>query len=89
MKIKQFFYGGDNLGYLLYSGSCALAIDGGAVDRLAGESTVEVNDMEPLETLRLEGPGLGGGVVVEDGRLVHAAELEADALAVLQVDGGI
>ena len=38
-------------------------IDGGAVDRLAGESTVEVNDMEPLETLRLEGPGLGGGVV--------------------------
>ena len=32
LKIKQFFYGGDNLGYLLYSGPHALAIDGGAVD---------------------------------------------------------
>lgn len=34
MKIKQFFYGGDNLGYLLYSGAHALAIDGGAVDEI-------------------------------------------------------
>ena len=34
MKIKQFFYGGDNLGYLLYAGTRALAIDGGAVDEI-------------------------------------------------------
>ena len=34
MKIKQFFYGGDNLGYLLHSGTRALAIDGGAVDEI-------------------------------------------------------
>lgn len=32
MKIKQFFYGGDNLGYLLIADGRALAIDGGAVD---------------------------------------------------------
>ena len=32
MKIKQFFYGSDNLGYLLHTDACALAIDGGAVD---------------------------------------------------------
>ena len=32
LKIKQFFYSGDNLGYLLYAGTRALAIDGGAVD---------------------------------------------------------
>lgn len=32
LKIKQFFYGGDNLGYLLYTGTRALAIDGGAVE---------------------------------------------------------
>ena len=32
MKIKQFFYGGDNLGYLLAAGGQAMAIDGGAVD---------------------------------------------------------
>lgn len=34
MKIKQFFYGGDNLGYLLYAGVHALAVDGGAVDEI-------------------------------------------------------
>ena len=34
LKIKQFFYGGDNLGYLLYAGTRALAIDGGAVDEI-------------------------------------------------------
>jgi len=36
LKIKQFFYGGDNLGYLLYAGTHALAIDGGAVDEIMG-----------------------------------------------------
>lgn len=34
MKIEQFFYGGDNLGYLLHSGDSALAIDGGAVQEM-------------------------------------------------------
>ena len=34
MKIKQFFYGGDNLGYLLVANAKALAIDGGAVDEI-------------------------------------------------------
>ncbi len=32
MKIEQFLYNGDNLGYLLMAGNRALAIDGGAVD---------------------------------------------------------
>ena len=32
LKIKQFFYSGDNLGYLLHTDTHALAIDGGAVD---------------------------------------------------------
>ena len=34
LKIKQFFYGGDNLGYLLYAGIHALAIDAIASDEL-------------------------------------------------------
>jgi len=34
LKINQFFYGGDNLGYLLHQGGEALAIDGGAVDAI-------------------------------------------------------
>jgi hydroxyacylglutathione hydrolase len=34
MKIKQFFYGGDNLAYLLFNDTESLAIDGGAVDEI-------------------------------------------------------
>lgn len=34
MEIKQFFYGGDNLGYLLHTDAEALAVDGGAVDAM-------------------------------------------------------
>lgn len=34
MKIRQFAYGGDNLGYLLHGRTQALAIDGGAVDEI-------------------------------------------------------
>jgi hydroxyacylglutathione hydrolase len=34
VKLEQFFYGGDNLGYLLYTDKLAAAIDGGAVDEI-------------------------------------------------------
>ncbi|GAB6904838.1 GloB [Desulfosarcina cetonica] len=34
MKIQQFFYGSDNLAYLLHHGGRALAIDGGAVEAI-------------------------------------------------------
>lgn len=34
MQIKQFRYGADNLGYLIVSGTCAIAIDPGAVDEM-------------------------------------------------------
>lgn len=34
MEIKQFRYGADNLGYLVYEGSAAIAIDGGATDAI-------------------------------------------------------
>ena len=44
--------------------------------------------MQPLEALILEGFRLGGRVGIVDGGLVHVAELEANALAVFQVDGG-
>ena len=37
----------------------------------------------------LEGAGLGGGVVIEHGGLVHVAPQKADGLTVLEVDGGI
>ncbi len=41
--------------------------DGGGVDRLAGESAVQVDEVEPLTSGSLELQGLGGGVVAEDG----------------------
>ena len=44
--------------------------------------------MQPLESLRFEGCRLGRGVVAEDGGLVHVSLDEANAAAVLEVDGG-
>ncbi len=34
MRVRQFRYGTDNFGYLLYADRCALAVDGGAVDEM-------------------------------------------------------
>ena len=63
-------------------------IDGSTVDGLAGKGAVEIDHVQPFETLVLEGLGLGAGVGIVDGRLLHVAELEAHALAVFEVDGG-
>ena len=35
LKVKQFRYGADNLGYLVYGTESAIAIDGGAADEIA------------------------------------------------------
>ena len=42
--------------------------------------------MQIFETLRLKGARLRGRIVVEDGRAVHVALDEADALAFLEID---
>src|SRR5690606_20763596 len=63
-------------------------VDGGAIDALAGKGAIQVDHVQPLEPLVLEGLRLGGGVRIVDGGLFHVAELEAHALAVLEVDGG-
>jgi len=36
LKVKQFRYGADNLGYLVYGAKSAMAIDGGAADAIFG-----------------------------------------------------
>ena len=59
------------------------------VDRSAGEGAVQVDDVEPLEAGVLPGASLGGRVGGVDRGLVHGAALQADAGAVLQVDGGV
>ena len=62
--------------------------DGCGVDRLSGEGTVEIDQMQPLESLALESEGLSGGIGIEDGRRLHVALLQAHALTVFEVDGG-
>ncbi len=59
-----------------------------AIDALAGKGAVEVDDVQVVEALAFEAPGLGRRVIVEDGRLLHVAELQTHALPVLEVDGG-
>src|SRR6185437_564054 len=62
-------------------------LDRCSVNGLAGKSPVEIDDVQVLEALPLEGERLRRRIVVEHGRRVHFAELEAHALAVFKVDG--
>ena len=64
-------------------------LDGGGVHRLAGEGAVQVDEVQPVAARGLELARLRGGVVAEDGGARHLAAQEADALAVLQVDGWV
>ena len=52
------------------------------------EGAVEVDHVQPGEALLLERLRLRGRILVVDGRRRHVAQLQPDALAVLQVDGG-
>src|SRR5690606_13005506 len=63
-------------------------LHGACIHWLPGERPIEIHDVQPLKPLRLERPGLRSRIVIEHGRRVHLAELQADALAVLEVDGG-
>ena len=59
-----------------------------AVDAFSGKGAVEVNHMQIFKALIFKGLGLRRRIVVEHGGLVHVAQLQAHALAVLEVDGG-
>ena len=63
-------------------------IDRRAIDAFAGEGAVQIDHVQPVEALIFESLGLRGRVGVIDRRLLHIAELQANALAVLEVDGG-
>ena len=55
---------------------------------LPAKGAVEIDAMQPFETLAREGGGLIGGIVIEDRGLLHVALNEADAMAFLQIDRG-
>ena len=65
-----------------------IASTAGALTGLPAKAPLRSTMCRYSEALRLEAARLRGRVVVEDGGLAHLAELEAHALAVLQVDGG-
>ena len=62
------------------------ALDRRRIDRLAGEGAVEIDDVQILEALALEGLRLRRRIAMEHGRARHVALLEAHAGAVLEVD---
>ena len=49
---------------------------------------VQIDDVQPLEAVGAEAPGLLRRVGVEHGRPVHVALFETHALPILQVNGG-
>ncbi len=55
MKIKQFKYASDNLGYLVYSDGAAMAIDGGAVETIL--SFTKEKDLELKYVTNTHGHG--------------------------------
>ena len=59
-----------------------------AIDALAGKGAVEIDDMEILKALVFKTLGLSRRIVIEDRGLIHVAEFQAHALAVLEVDSG-
>ena len=63
------------------------ALDRRRIDRLAGKGAVEIDDMQILEALGLEGLRLRRRIAVKHGGARHVALLEAHAHAVLQIDG--
>ena len=62
--------------------------DRGAVDRMALDRAVEVDQVQPFAAGIGEGLGLGRRAVVEHRGACHVAAQQAHALAVLEVDGG-
>ena len=62
--------------------------DRGGIGALAGKGAVKVDAMQPFKILRLKELGLGAGIGIEHGGVIHHAFLQAHALPILQVNGG-
>ena len=65
-----------------------ISTDRRAIDRMAFDRAVEIDQMQPFAAGMGEGLGLGGRAVVEHRGARHVAAQQAHALAVLQIDGG-
>ena len=68
------------------------AQDGGhrvRIDSTAGECAVQIDDVQPAAAGILPGGGLRARIVGIDGGIRHLAPAQADASAVLEVNGGV
>jgi hypothetical protein len=63
-------------------------LDGRAVDALAGKGAVEVDDVQPLEALVLEGLRLCGRIVIVDGGLAMSPSFRRTHWPSFKIDGG-
>ena len=63
-------------------------LNGGLVDGVAFDRAVEIDQVQPFATGVGEDLGLGGRAFVENRGARHVSAQQADALAVLQIDGG-
>jgi hypothetical protein len=64
-------------------------LDRRRIHRLAGESTVEINQMQIFEALHRKSFGLRRWIGVEDGGLIHVTAQKPDAFAAFEIDRGI
>ena len=62
--------------------------DGGFVFRLASKSTVQIHQVQAACAFVYPAARHGRRVVTEDGRLIHVALLEANAVTVFQINRG-
>ena len=94
MKIQQFRYANDNLGYLVYSKSCALAVDGGNPDAMvafAKEKGIRITQVTNTHTH--PDHTLGNAVLIEKTgaqfldcrQFTHGQKIEVEPGAVLEV----
>ncbi len=78
MKIQQFKYNADNLGYLIYSDTCGIAVDGGASDeiaRFAGEKNISVSIVTNTHTHADHTQGNSALIEKTDARFVDCRTL--------------
>ena len=64
------------------------AIDSRGVHRFAGKRAVEIDNVQILKALLLEGARLHSRIAMEDGRARHVALLKAHGEAFLEIDRG-
>jgi len=83
LKIKQFRYGADNLGYLVYGNSCALAVDGGAANAILSYVNQQCLSLQYVANTHDHQDHTSGNAALLTGsqaRLLTGAELQDETI---------